>query len=106
MKTAKGYDEHIDITTGITTSFSPCDDSTLTPDNLCFIMDDLHHIPSIDLEEMDILNQLSLLSIRTNKFYKRIGRKFPGIHGKTKIGLNKEKVQCYRCRGTGYFSTE
>ncbi|KAD6454321.1 hypothetical protein E3N88_09027 [Mikania micrantha] len=106
----QGYDEYIDITTGITSSSSSssssCDDHSLISDHLCFIMDDLHQIPSDDLEEMDILHQLALLSMRTNKFYKRTGRKFPGIHGKTKIGLNKAKVQCYRCHGTGHFTRE
>ncbi|KAL8255012.1 hypothetical protein R6Q59_033233 [Mikania micrantha] len=91
--TDQDYDEHIDIATGIPSSSSSCDDPSFTPDQLCFIMDDLQQIPSDDLEEMDILHQLALLSMRINKFYKRTGRKFRGMHGKTRIGLNKAKVQ-------------
>ncbi|KAL8232154.1 hypothetical protein R6Q57_001932, partial [Mikania cordata] len=82
--TDQSYNEHIDITTGISALMPSSDDLSLAPDNLCFIMDDLHHIPSDDLKEMYILNQPVLLSIRINKFKKRNGRKFPGIHGKTK----------------------
>ena len=55
---------------------------------------------------MDILHQLSLLSFRTNKFYKRTGRKFLGLHGKTKIGLDKSKLKCYKCHRLGHFSRE
>ncbi|KAL8196651.1 hypothetical protein R6Q57_024644 [Mikania cordata] len=92
----QGYDEYIDITTGITSSSSSCDDHSPISDYLCFIMDDLHKVPSDDLEEMDIVHQLALLSIRTNKFYKRTGRKFLGINGKTRIGLNKAKMNCLK----------
>ncbi|KAL8205671.1 hypothetical protein R6Q57_009222 [Mikania cordata] len=84
----QSYDENIGVTTGITSSFSSCDDISFTPENLCFIMDDLYHIPSDDLEEMDILNQLTRFSISTNKLYNRIGRKFIGIPATSLIVQN------------------
>ncbi|KAJ0495023.1 hypothetical protein HanIR_Chr12g0604241 [Helianthus annuus] len=46
---------------------------------------------------MDILHQLALLSVRTSKFYKRTGRKFPGLHGNLRVGLDKSKIMCYKC---------
>jgi len=77
--------EFIDITAGFSADStmhqaykvteSPNESSA---DCLSFIMDDLNHINSDDLEEMDIMHQLALFSIRSNKFYKRTGRKFPG----------------------------
>ena len=73
---------------------------------MCFILDDLHHISSDDLEEMDILHQLALLSIRTNKFYKRSGRKFPGLNSQTKVGIDKSKLRCHKCQKLGHFSRE
>ncbi|KAJ0939544.1 putative transcription factor interactor and regulator CCHC(Zn) family [Helianthus annuus] len=60
----------------------------------------------IDLEEMDILHQLALLSVSTSKFYKRTGRKFPGLHGNLKVGLDKSKIKCYKCNRLGHFARE
>ncbi|MFS7961571.1 putative transcription factor interactor and regulator CCHC(Zn) family [Helianthus anomalus] len=55
---------------------------------------------------MDILHQLALLSVRTSKFYKITGRKFPGLHGNLKVGLDKSKIKCYKCNKLGHFARE
>ncbi|MFS7952034.1 putative transcription factor interactor and regulator CCHC(Zn) family [Helianthus anomalus] len=55
---------------------------------------------------MDILHQLALLSVRTSKFYKRTGRKFPGLHGNLRVGLDKSKIKCYKCNRLGHFARE
>ncbi|KAL8205717.1 hypothetical protein R6Q57_009268, partial [Mikania cordata] len=60
-----------DIASGISALIDGNDDHILTPNHLCFIMNDPHHMSSDDLEEMDILNHLASLSIKTNKLYKR-----------------------------------
>ncbi|KAJ0828003.1 putative transcription factor interactor and regulator CCHC(Zn) family [Helianthus annuus] len=55
---------------------------------------------------MDILHQLALLSVRTSKFFKRTGRKFPGLHGNLRVGLDKSKIKCYKCNRLGHFARE
>ncbi|KAD4584957.1 hypothetical protein E3N88_22558 [Mikania micrantha] len=59
-----------------------------------------------DLEEMDILSQMALINIRSQKFYKRTGRKFPGLSGKTKVGFDKGKLRCHKCHRLGHFARE
>ena len=75
-----GSFDHIDITAGISSerSYTAYDNEEInqTTNNMCFIIDDLKIFCNDDLEEMDILHQLAMLSIKTNKFYKRSGRKF------------------------------
>lgn len=67
---------------------------------------DLQYIDPLDLEEMDILHQVALLSIRTNNYYKKTGRRYPGLHGGSKVGLDKSKIKCYKCHRMGHFARE
>ncbi|MFS8007546.1 putative transcription factor interactor and regulator CCHC(Zn) family [Helianthus anomalus] len=39
-------------------------------------------------------------------FYKRTGRKFQGLHGNLKVGLDKSKIKCYKCDRLGHFARE
>ena len=55
---------------------------------------------------MEILHQLALLSLKTNKFYKRSGRKFPGLNNSTKVGFDKSKLRCHKCQKLGHFARE
>ncbi|KAD5318172.1 hypothetical protein E3N88_18118 [Mikania micrantha] len=102
------YDEHIDFSTNSAEhAFVGVDGNAGTyGDNLCFVMDDLKGIPDDDLEEMDILSQMALINIRSQKFYKRTGRKFPGLTGKTKVGFDKGKLRCHKCHRLGHFARE
>ncbi|KAD3640040.1 hypothetical protein E3N88_29263 [Mikania micrantha] len=102
------YDEHIDFSTNNTEhAFVGVDGNAGNyGDNLCFVMDDLKGIPYDDLEEMDILSQMALINIRSQKFYKRTGRKFPGLSGKTKVGFDKGKLRCHKCHRLGHFARE
>ncbi|KAD6796174.1 hypothetical protein E3N88_07070 [Mikania micrantha] len=102
------YDEHIDFSTNnVEHAFVGVDGNAGNyVDNLCFVMDDLKGIPDDDLEEMDILSQMALINIRSQKFYKRTGRKFPGISGKTKVGFDKGKLRCHKCHRLGHFARE
>ncbi|KAD0241433.1 hypothetical protein E3N88_44569 [Mikania micrantha] len=102
------YDEHIDFSTNSAEhAFVGVDGNAGTyGDNLCFVMDDLKGIPDDDLEEMDILSQMALINIRSQKFYKRTGRKFPGLSGKTKVGFDKGKLRCHKCHRLGHSARE
>ncbi|KAD3067056.1 hypothetical protein E3N88_34936 [Mikania micrantha] len=102
------YDEHIDFSTNNSEhAFVGVDGNAGNyGDNLCFVMDDLKGIPDDDLEEMDILSQMALINIRSQKFYKRTGRKFPGLSGKTKVGFDKGKLRCHKCHRLGHFARE
>ncbi|KAD5802460.1 hypothetical protein E3N88_13820 [Mikania micrantha] len=102
------YDEHIDFSNNnVEHAFVGVDGNAGNyGDNLCFVMDDLKGIPDDDLEEMDILSQMALINIRSQKFYKRTGRKFPGLSGKTKVGFDKGKLRCHKCHRLGHFARE
>ncbi|KAD2393219.1 hypothetical protein E3N88_40196 [Mikania micrantha] len=84
------YDEHIDFSTNsVEHAFVGVDGNS-----------------NDDLEEMDILSQMALINIRSQKFYKRTGRKFPGLTGKTKVGFDKGKLRCHKCHRLGHFARE
>ncbi|MFS8006678.1 putative transcription factor interactor and regulator CCHC(Zn) family [Helianthus anomalus] len=55
---------------------------------------------------MDILHQVALLSRRANNFYKRTGRTYPGLNGRSKVGLDKSKIKCFKCNRLGHFARE
>ncbi|KAK9053707.1 hypothetical protein SSX86_024781 [Deinandra increscens subsp. villosa] len=56
-----------------------------------FIPEDLECIGADDLEEMDIMTQLAMVSVRAQRFYKRTGRTYKGAKG-AHIGLDKSKL--------------
>ncbi|KAJ0765009.1 putative transcription factor interactor and regulator CCHC(Zn) family [Helianthus annuus] len=110
----QSYDHFIDITSGGAFNSNPyspkyaftANGENQISDNLSFELNDLQPFDPINLKEMDILHQLALLSVRTSKFYKRTGRKFPGLHGNLKVGLDKSKIKCYKCNRLGHFARE
>ncbi|KAK9071706.1 hypothetical protein SSX86_008135 [Deinandra increscens subsp. villosa] len=70
-----------------------------------FTREDLECIGADDLEEMDILTQLAMVSVRAQRFYKRTGRTYKGSKGSS-IGLDKSKAKCYDCHQLGHFARE
>ncbi|GKE05874.1 putative ribonuclease H-like domain-containing protein, partial [Tanacetum coccineum] len=70
-----------------------------------FVYDDLEHIYEDDIDEMDLKWQLALLSIRTRRFFQKIGRKIT-INGSDTAGYDKSKVKCFNCHKMGYFARE
>ncbi|GJR63696.1 hypothetical protein Tco_1505858 [Tanacetum coccineum] len=55
-----------------------------------FLHEDLEQIDDVDIEEMDINWQISIIAIRMKKFYKKTGRRVR-VDGKTPVGFDKKK---------------
>ncbi|GJT40031.1 retrotransposon protein, putative, ty1-copia subclass [Tanacetum coccineum] len=62
-------------------------------------------IDDVDIEEMDINWQIAMISIRMKKFYKKTGRRVR-MDGKTPVGFDKKKLECFNCHNTGHFARE
>ncbi|GJZ74663.1 ribonuclease H-like domain-containing protein [Tanacetum coccineum] len=67
--------------------------------------EDLEQIDHDDLEEMDLKWQVSMLSMRVNRFYKKNGRKLI-FNGKEPVGFDKTKVEHFNCQRRGHFARE
>ncbi|GKF74889.1 ribonuclease H-like domain-containing protein [Tanacetum coccineum] len=65
--------------------------------------EDLEQIDEYDLEEMDLKWQVTMISMRIKKFYKKTGRKLQ-FDAKEPVGFDKTKVKCYNCHKTGHFA--
>ncbi|GJQ96656.1 ribonuclease H-like domain-containing protein [Tanacetum coccineum] len=66
---------------------------------------DLEQIQEDDLEAMDLKWQLSLLSVRANKYYQRTRKKI-FINANDTARYDKSKVECYNCHKLGHFARE
>ncbi|GJS58552.1 hypothetical protein Tco_0653336 [Tanacetum coccineum] len=58
--------------------------------------EDFEQIDKLDLEEMDIKWQMAMLSVRVNKFEKKVVRKIE-FDNKEAARFNKKAVICYKC---------
>nr|GEW43203.1 putative reverse transcriptase domain-containing protein [Tanacetum cinerariifolium] len=67
--------------------------------------EDINQIDEDDMEEMDIKWSMALLSMRTDKFWKRTGKKI-SIQGSDVAGFEKSKVECFNCYKMGHFARE
>ncbi|GJT18793.1 ribonuclease H-like domain-containing protein [Tanacetum coccineum] len=67
--------------------------------------EDLEQIDDLDIEEMDINWQIAMIAIRMKKFYKKTGKRVH-VDGKTPIGFDKKKLECFNCHNTGHFTRE
>ncbi|GKD31703.1 ribonuclease H-like domain-containing protein [Tanacetum coccineum] len=65
----------------------------------------LEQIDTDDLEEMDLKWQVSMLTMRVNRFLKKTGRNL-NFNGKEIVGFDKTKVECYNCHRRGHFARE
>ncbi|GJY46009.1 ribonuclease H-like domain-containing protein [Tanacetum coccineum] len=67
--------------------------------------EDLEQYDDLDIKEMDINWQIAMIAIRMKKFYKKTGR---GVcmDGKTPVGFDKKKLECFNCHNTGHFARE
>ncbi|GJR04482.1 ribonuclease H-like domain-containing protein [Tanacetum coccineum] len=67
--------------------------------------EDMKHIDTDDLEEMDLKWQVDMLTMRVKRFLKKTGRNL-NFNGKETVGFNKTKVECYNCHRRGRFARE
>nr|GFB36877.1 hypothetical protein [Tanacetum cinerariifolium] len=67
--------------------------------------EDLKQIDPRDLEEMDLKWQMTMLTMRARRFFKRTGKNL-GENGTDTIGFDISEVECYNCHRRGYFSRE
>ncbi|GKA28586.1 putative ribonuclease H-like domain-containing protein [Tanacetum coccineum] len=67
--------------------------------------EDLDQIDHDDLEEIDPKWQVTMLSMRVKRFYKKAGRKLI-FNGKEPVGFDKTKVECFNCHRRGHFERE
>nr|GEZ74812.1 ribonuclease H-like domain-containing protein [Tanacetum cinerariifolium] len=67
--------------------------------------EDLEHIDTDDLKEMDLKWQVAMLTMRVKRFIKKIGRKLD-LNGKDIVGFDRTKVECYNCHRRGHFARE
>ncbi|GKA79696.1 retrovirus-related pol polyprotein from transposon TNT 1-94 [Tanacetum coccineum] len=75
------------------------------PNGSNLIQQDLDQIHKDDPEAMDLKWQLSLLSMRANRYFQRIGKKI-FINANDTAGYDKSKVECFNCHKMGYFARE
>nr|GFA89959.1 hypothetical protein [Tanacetum cinerariifolium] len=66
---------------------------------------DINQINEDDMEEMDIKWNMALLSMRADKFWKKIRKKI-SIQGSDVAGFDKSKVECFNCHKMGHFARE
>nr|GEZ38041.1 hypothetical protein [Tanacetum cinerariifolium] len=67
--------------------------------------EDINQIDEDDMEEMDIKWNMALLSMRADKFWKKIGKKI-SIQGSDVAGFDKSKVECFNCHKMGHLARE
>nr|GEW60574.1 hypothetical protein [Tanacetum cinerariifolium] len=67
--------------------------------------EDITQIDEDDIKEMDIKWNMALLSMRADRFSKRIGKKIT-IQGFDVAGIDKSKVECFNCHKMGHFARE
>nr|GEX65125.1 ribonuclease H-like domain-containing protein [Tanacetum cinerariifolium] len=73
------------------------------PNGSQLVHEDLVQIYKDDLEEMDLKWWLTLLSMRTKRFFQKTGRKIT-INRSDTTGYEKNKVECFNCHKLGYFA--
>ncbi|GJU09914.1 putative ribonuclease H-like domain-containing protein [Tanacetum coccineum] len=104
------------VKSGFTGAYSTCTPSTSSTNvpekevlagfaDEDLLHEDLEQIDDVDIEEMDINWQIAMIAIRMKKFYKKTGRRVR-VDGKTPVGFDKKKLECFNCHNTGHFARE
>ncbi|GKB83107.1 ribonuclease H-like domain-containing protein [Tanacetum coccineum] len=74
-------------------------------EDINMLHEDLEQIDDLDIEEMDINWQIAMIAIRMKKFYKKTERRVR-VDGKTPVGFDKKKLECFNCHNNGHFARE
>nr|GEY45602.1 hypothetical protein [Tanacetum cinerariifolium] len=75
------------------------------PNSPQLVHEDLEQIHPDDIEEIDLRWNIAMLTMRTKRFLKKIGRKLTVNSNKT-IVFNKSNVEYYNCYKRGHFARE
>nr|GEY46025.1 hypothetical protein [Tanacetum cinerariifolium] len=67
--------------------------------------EDINQINEDNMDEMDIKLNMALLSMRADKFWKKIWKNI-SIQGSDIAGFDKSKVECFNCHKMGHFARE
>ncbi|GKC06172.1 ribonuclease H-like domain-containing protein, partial [Tanacetum coccineum] len=67
--------------------------------------EDFDQIGKLDSEELDIKWQMTMLSVRINRFEKKARRKMK-FNNRDAARFDKKKVKCYKCSELGHFARE
>nr|GEU58859.1 hypothetical protein [Tanacetum cinerariifolium] len=67
--------------------------------------EDLKQIDVDDLEEMDLIWQMAMLTMRARRFLQKTSRNL-GANGPSSMGFDMSKVECYNCHRKGHFARE
>ncbi|GJU58107.1 retrovirus-related pol polyprotein from transposon TNT 1-94 [Tanacetum coccineum] len=78
---------------------------TSQPNSPQLAHEDLQQIHLDDIEEMGLRWQMAVLTMRSRRFLKNIGRKLT-VNGNETIGFDKSKGECYNCHKRGHFARE
>ncbi|KAI3811040.1 hypothetical protein L1987_20756 [Smallanthus sonchifolius] len=70
------------------------------------IEEDFRQIDPVDIEEMNIQWNMTVLMRQANEFLKKTGRKYIGSNSRSRMGFDKTKVCCYNCQEYGHFAKE
>nr|GEV29866.1 hypothetical protein [Tanacetum cinerariifolium] len=98
--------------TNVSTASANIEVTTISQDTTCDYIasqssgsqikfEDINQIDEDDMEEMDIKWNMALLSMRADKFWKKIS-----IQGTDVAGFDKSKVKCFNCHKKGHFARE
>nr|GEU97659.1 ribonuclease H-like domain-containing protein [Tanacetum cinerariifolium] len=67
--------------------------------------EDLKQIDVDDLEEMDLRWQMAMLTMRARRFLQKTGINL-GANGRTSMGFDMSKVECFNCHQKRHFARE
>ncbi|GJX63235.1 ribonuclease H-like domain-containing protein [Tanacetum coccineum] len=95
----------VNTTQAVNTAHRVSTASTQVNDAYSTNIDNMSDAVIYDIEEMDLIWQMAMLTMRARRFLKNIKRK-PTVNGNETIGFDKSKVKCYNCHKRGHFATE
>ncbi|GJU53101.1 ribonuclease H-like domain-containing protein [Tanacetum coccineum] len=81
------------VKSGFTGAYSTCTPSTSST-----------NIPEKEVPA-GFADEIAMIVIRMKKFYKKIGRRVR-LDGKTLVGFDKKKLECFNCHNTSHFARE